>query len=194
MLLSATFDWNTWVIIPLFIFTARIFDVSIGTIRLILINRGYKILAPILGFIEVFIWVVAISKIMANLDNWVNYLFYAGGFATGNYVGMFIEEKLAIGRVGVRIVTKKGANELIQAIADNGFGVTFIEAQGKEGAVHVIFITCKRKKLKDLLELVHNYNPNAFYTIEDIRHSQNAYESSRSRSKNPRFFQLRKSK
>ena len=124
MILNIAFDWQTWVIIPLFIFVARIFDVSIGTLRIILVNRVYKILAPTLGFVEVFIWVVAISKIMENLDNWVNYIFYAAGFATGNFVGMYLEEKLAIGKVGVRIITKKGADKLIKNIGDEGFGIT----------------------------------------------------------------------
>lgn len=193
MILNIAFDWQTWVIIPLFIFVARIFDVSIGTLRIILVNRGYKVLAPILGFIEVFIWVVAISKIMENLDNWVNYIFYAAGFATGNFVGMYLEEKLAIGKVGVRIITKKGADKLIKNIGDEGFGITYVEAQGKHGDVHIIYSTCKRKKLNKLLDLVHEYNPKAFYTIEDIRHASQDYDSPQGRTKRP-IFRVRKGK
>jgi uncharacterized protein YebE (UPF0316 family) len=188
------FDWETWVLIPLFIFVARIFDVSIGTLRIILVNRGYKLLAPMLGFIEVFIWVIAISKIMENLDNWINYLFYAAGFATGNYVGMFLEEKLAIGKVGVRIVTKRGAEALIQAIGEMGFGVTYVDAQGKHGDVHIIFSTCKRKKLPILLKLVHEFNPKAFYTIEDIRYVSMEYDTPFVPKSQKRLFRIRKGK
>jgi len=171
------FDWQIWVIIPMFIFIARIFDVSIGTLRIILMNRGYKTFAPLLGFVEILIWVIAISKIMENLDNWVNYIFYAAGFATGNYVGMYIEEKLAIGKVGVRIVTKRGAEKLIKNIADQGFGITYIDAKGKYGDVHVIYSTCKRKRLNQLLDLIHEFNPKAFYTIEDIRYANHDYDN-----------------
>ncbi|MDA3910990.1 MAG: DUF2179 domain-containing protein [Bacteroidales bacterium] len=188
------FDWQTWVLIPLFIFVARIFDVSIGTLRIILVNRGYKTLAPILGFVEVFIWVIAISKIMENLDNWINYIFYAAGFATGNFVGMYIEEKLAIGKVGVRIVTKRGADKLIKSIADNGFGITYIDAQGKYGDVHVIYSTCKRKRLHQLLALVHEYNPKAFYTIEDIRFANQNYDTPAKIPGTKRLFSFRKGK
>jgi uncharacterized protein YebE (UPF0316 family) len=194
MLMSVSFDVHTWIFIPLFIFFARIMDVSIGTMRLILMNRGYKNIAPLLGFVEIFIWVIAISKIMANLDNWVNYIFYAGGFATGNYVGMYIEEKLAIGKVGVRIITKKGAEHLIESIAASGFGITYTEAHGSTGEVHIIFCTCKRKKLKVLLNLIHNYNPKAFYTIEDVRYASNEYEILHPTTQHRKVFRTRKGK
>ncbi|MFP4664499.1 MAG: DUF2179 domain-containing protein [Bacteroidales bacterium] len=171
-----SFDFETWILIPAFIFVARILDVSIGTLRLILMGRGYKKIAPILGFIEILIWVIAISKIMENLNNWINYIFYAAGFSAGTYIGMYIEEKLAIGKVGVRIITRKGAEKLIKSIGLNGFGVTYIEAKGNKEDVHVIFTTCKRKRLNKLLALVHDYNPNAFYTIEDIRWARDEYQ------------------
>lgn len=192
--MSISFDVHTWIIIPLFIFFARIMDVSIGTMRLILMNRGYKNIAPLLGFFEIFIWVLAISKIMANLDNWVNYIFYAGGFATGNYVGMYIEEKLAIGKVGVRIVTRKGADNLIESIAASGFGITYTQAQGSTGEVNIIFCTCKRKRLKTLLNLVHDHNPKAFYTIEDVRFASNEYEISHPTMPPKKVFRTRKGK
>ncbi|MFO7879305.1 MAG: DUF2179 domain-containing protein [Bacteroidota bacterium] len=171
-----SFDFETWILIPAFIFVARILDVSIGTLRLILMGRGYKKIAPILGFIEILIWVIAISKIMENLNNWMNYIFYAAGFSAGTYIGMYIEEKLAIGKVGVRIITRRGAEKLIKSIGANGFGVTYIEARGNKEDVHVIFTTCKRKRLNELLALVHDYNPNAFYTIEDIRWARDEYQ------------------
>lgn len=164
-----------WLVLPLLIFTARIFDVTIGTLRIIMVARGKKILAPILGFFEVLIWIIAVSKIMDNLDNWVNFVFYAAGFATGNYIGMLIEEKLAMGTVGVRIITAKSGDRLINTLKEKGYGLTFMNAQGREENVNVIFLTVKRSNLKELIPIIHNFNSNAFYTIEDIR-----YVSSRS--------------
>lgn len=193
ILLNINFNWDM-IILPMFIFLARIMDVSVGTMRLILMNRGYKGIAPLLGFIEVLIWVIAISKIMENLDSWVNYIFYAGGFAAGNYVGMLLEEKLAIGKVGVRIVTKRGADELIKSIGAEGFGITYIDAEGKNGPVHVIFVTVKRKRLNDLLKLVHEFNPKAFYTVEDIRYASKEYDSPRAIPKSRRINRVRKAK
>ncbi|HPA70469.1 MAG TPA: DUF5698 domain-containing protein, partial [Bacteroidales bacterium] len=86
-----------YLLLPLFIFLARIFDVSLGTLRIIFVTKGMRIIAPLVGFFEVLIWLLAISRIMQDLDNWVSYIAYAGGFATGNFVGMYLEERLAIG-------------------------------------------------------------------------------------------------
>ncbi len=158
-----------YVWLPLMIFAARICDVSIGTIRIILVARGQKLIAPLLGFVEVLIWIIAIGQIMENLDNWMCYLFYAAGFATGNYVGMVIEEKIAMGIVGLRLVTAKPADELITNLSDSGYGLTHMTAQGSVGPVNVLFITVSRKKLKDLIAIINDFNPGAFYTIEDIR-------------------------
>lgn len=158
-----------YVWLPLMIFAARICDVTIGTIRIILVARGQKVVAPLLGFIEVLIWIIAMGQIMENLDNWVTFLFYAAGFATGNYVGMIVEEKIALGIVGLRLVTAKPAGDLILALQENGYGHTHMDAHGATGPVNVLFITVNRKNLKDLITLVNEYNPGAFYTVEDIR-------------------------
>ncbi|MDD3740362.1 MAG: DUF2179 domain-containing protein [Bacteroidales bacterium] len=162
-------DMFAYVWLPLMIFCARICDVTIGTLRIILVARGQKVIAPLLGFVEVLIWIIAIGQIMENLDNWVCYLFYAAGFATGNYVGMVIEEKIAMGIVGLRLVTGKPADELIAYLSDNGYGLTHLDASGAVGHVHVLFITISRKNLNELVEVINKFNPGAFYTIEDIR-------------------------
>ncbi len=101
-----------YVLIPLLIFLARVTDVTLGTIRIVFVAKGYKFLSAVLGFFEVFIWLVAVSKIFENLDNWFYYIAYAGGFAAGNYVGLLIEERMAIGYVNIRIVTKQSGEEL----------------------------------------------------------------------------------
>jgi len=140
-----------------------------------MVSRGKKFMAPLLGFFEVLIWIIAVSKIMEHLDNWVNFLFYAAGFATGNYIGMIIEEKLAMGIVGVRIITARSGMQLIDTLREKGYGLTFMNAQGREEQVNVIFLTVKRSSLKELVPLIHNFNPHAFYTIEDIRYVSNGY-------------------
>jgi hypothetical protein len=88
------FDWYTWVILPLIVFLVRLTDVTLGTMRIIFVARGRKYLAPLLGFIEVFIWITVVSQIVRGAQNIVAYLAYAAGFAVGNYVGMIVEERL----------------------------------------------------------------------------------------------------
>jgi uncharacterized protein YebE (UPF0316 family) len=159
------------VIVPAFIFVARICDVTLGTMRIIFISRGMKMIAPILGFFEVFIWIIAIGQIFQNLTNPLNYFAYAAGFGMGNYVGMLVEERLAMGLALVRIITERDATKLIEFMRGAGYGVTVIDAEGKHGRGKVIFSVVKRKNVKDLLGAVQEYNPKAFYSIEDIRHA-----------------------
>lgn len=163
------FDWFAYVVIPLLIFLARVVDVSLDTIRIVFISKGNKILAPILGFFEVLIWLIAITRIMQNLDNVMYYIAYAAGFAAGNYIGLIIEEKLALGLQMFRIITQKEAPVLIQSLIEKGYGITFLDAEGKNGNVNVIFSVVKRSESKKVIEIINRHNPNAFYSIEDIR-------------------------
>ena len=162
-------DLFVYFLLPLLIFLARICDVTIGTIRIVMISKGKKLVAPVLGFFEILIWVIAIGKIMQNLNNPFCYVAYAGGFAIGNYVGMKVEEKLAIGLIVLRIITQEDASGLIKALRDMGFGITEIDAIGKDKKVHVIFSIMKRHDIPVIVEKINNFNPKAFYTIEDIR-------------------------
>lgn len=164
------FNWFDLVILPLLIFFARIMDVSMGTVRIILVSKGYKKLAPIVGFFEILIWIIAITRIVDNLDNWICYIAYALGFATGNYIGMLIEERLALGYEMVRIITKKEANNLIKELREKGYGTTAVDAHGNLGDVAVIYVIVSRKKLKEVVGLIYKHNPKALYTIEDIRY------------------------
>jgi len=163
------FDWITYVVIPLLIFLSRVIDVSLDTIRIVYISKGNKIWAPILGFFEVLIWLIAITRIMENLDNVIYYIAYAGGFAAGNYIGLIIEEKLALGLQMFRIITQKDGSTLIQSLTEKGYGITSIDAEGRNGNVNVIFSVVKRSESKKVIEIINRHNPNAFYSIEDIR-------------------------
>jgi len=162
-------DTFTYVILPFLIFLARICDVSIGTMRIIFVSKGKKYIAPILGFFEVFIWIIAISKIMQNLDNYINYVAYAAGFATGNFVGMIIEEKLAIGIQMIRVFISENGMELVKTLNSNGFGATTVEAHGAKERVHLVYTIVHRNEMENVLEVINAFNPRAFYTIEDVK-------------------------
>ena len=163
-----TSPFEVWVLIPMLIFIARIMDVSINTVRIMFVARGYLHLAPLLGFFEVLIWLLAMSQIMQNLDNPVNYIAYALGFATGNFVGMFLEQKIAMGLCLLRIITRKDANELINHLRTEGYYVVAIDAQGNLGQVKVIFTIVKRRKIPEIVLTIQQFNPQAVYTVEDM--------------------------
>ncbi|MDX9724891.1 MAG: DUF2179 domain-containing protein [Bacteroidales bacterium] len=156
-------------IMPLLIFLARICDVSIGTMRIIFVSKGKKNIAPILGFFEVLIWIIAISKIMQNLDNYINYVAYAAGFATGNFVGMIIEEKLAMGIQMIRVFTNDRGMDLVRLLNSNGYGATTIEAHGAKEKVHLVYSIVQRNELENVLKVINSFNPKAFFTIEDVK-------------------------
>jgi uncharacterized protein YebE (UPF0316 family) len=162
-------DLFVYVILPFLIFLARICDQSIGTLRIIFLSKGKRNIVPFLGFFEVLIWITAVSKIMQNLDNYVNYFAYAAGFATGNYVGMIIEEKLAMGYLMVRVFTNINGMGLVGILNENGFGATMVEASGARDNVHLIYTIVQRTELDQVLTLVTGFNPKAFYTIEDVK-------------------------
>lgn len=159
----------TYVILPILIFLARICDVSLGTIRVIFISKGIRYLAPIIGFFEVIIWLLAIGQIMNNLTNFVAYIAYGAGFAAGTYIGMVIEEKISLGLVSVRIITKKDPGELIQYLRLNNYGVTSLDGEGGTGKVKMVFTIIKRQDLPHVVEIIKKFHPNAFYSVDDVK-------------------------
>jgi uncharacterized protein YebE (UPF0316 family) len=162
-------DLFSYLVLPLLIFISRICDVTIGTIRIVMVAKGQKLIAPILGFFEVLIWLIAISKIIQNFDNWICYIAYGTGFATGNYIGMIIEEKLAVGIVQLQIITRANARHLIEKLKAEGYGITHQDAHGAVEEVSVIYSIIKRTDLPKVDEIIQTYNPNAFYSIADVK-------------------------
>lgn len=140
-----------WVILPLLIFIARMSDVTLGTLRNIFISRGFKKIVPIVGFFEVLIWLIAMKQVMSRADNFVCYFAWAGGFAMGTYVGMRIEERLALGMQVIRIITSEISEKLINALRDANHGITIVDAQGAIGPVKMIFSIVQRKYLKEVV-------------------------------------------
>lgn len=173
MLLSlfGSFDYYSWIILPLIIFFSRVGDVSLGTLRHVFISKGFKTIVPLLGFFEVLIWIVVVAQVMKNLNNFACYLAWAGGFATGTYVGLRIEERLALGLQVIRIITNQNSEALILALKEHNHGVTIVDAQGGMGPVKMIFTIMKRKNVQSVEKLIAAHNPNAFYSIEDIKRS-----------------------
>ena len=143
-------------------------DVTLGTIRVIFVSKGFKYLAPVVGFFEIIIWLMAIGQIMSNLNNPACYIAYAGGFAMGNFVGITIAEKLSLGVVLLRVITQKDASDLIESLSSQKYGVTSIDGHGAQGKVNIIFTIVPRKEILKVVEIVKKFNPKAFYTVEDI--------------------------
>ncbi len=158
-----------WVILPLLIFLARITDVTLGTMRIIFLSRGKRNLAPVLGFFEVLIWIVVIGQLVRNLNNIACYVAYAAGFATGTYVGMKLEEKLALGLLAVRVIVVKGAQALVEHLVQAGYGVTRLSGTGATGAVDIIYTIIERKEMRHVVDLIREVNPQAFFLVEEVR-------------------------
>lgn len=162
-------DVYAWIVLPLLVFGARVLDVTLGTLRIIFIARGRRKLAPLLGFFEVLIWIVVVSQIMQNLHSPLSFIAYAAGFATGNYVGMWIEDKLAIGTLIVRIIVPQDASSLMTRLHDAGYGVTSIDARGTLGAVTLVYTVVKRKDLYEVMTIIQETHPKAFTSVEEVR-------------------------
>jgi uncharacterized protein YebE (UPF0316 family) len=160
-------EMYTWVILPLLIFSARVVDVSLDTIRILFISKRLKYLAPVIGFFEVLIWLMAMRQIMQDLNNIAYMIAYAAGFATGNFVGMYIEQLLSIGKVIIRIISRD-CDGLVDSLRTSGCGVTSIEARGLNGPVKIIFSIINRADVAKVVAKIREFNPQAFYSLEDV--------------------------
>ena len=159
----------------LLIFLARLVDVSLGTIRMIMVVRGKRIVAALVGFMEVTIYLLAISRVLSRMDNPYNVFAYALGYATGNYVGIFLEEKMALGNIIVQVILEHEVDELVEKLRDNGFGVTVMEGCGRQGVRHLLNVTLQRKKLSKLNNIIDNHDKEAFVTVTDARAIRGGY-------------------
>jgi len=162
-------DVYAWLVLPVLIFIARVCDVSLGTIRVIFVSRGYRYLAPLLGFFEISIWLMAIGQIMRDLNNVAAYLAYATGFAMGTFAGITLEERLSLGMVIVRVITKRDCTPLIDRLKVESYGLTMLDAEGATGPVTILFTVLKREDLPRVVGIIKEFNPHAFYSVEDVR-------------------------
>ncbi|HNX87063.1 MAG TPA: DUF2179 domain-containing protein [Bacteroidales bacterium] len=171
-----------YVVLPFLIFSFRIVDQSIGTIRLIFAAKGMKRLAPLFAFFESFIWLLAIGQIMKQLDNIYCYIAYALGYATGNYFGILLEEKLSIGNVVIRVIPKKDTTALIDRLRELKYGVTVVNVDGMMGPTKMLFTTVRRKEAGQVIAIIKEFNPTAFYTIDEVKTVSGGYFDPRHRS------------
>lgn len=177
-------DLFNWVVIPLLIFIARLGDVTLATLRNIFISKGFRRIVPFVGFFEVLIWLIAMKQVMSKADNLASYLAWAFGFACGTYVGMRIEERLALGTQVIRIITNQLSQELIEALREANHGITVVDAEGSKGPVKMIFTVVKRTSVPDVIAILEKHQPNAFFSVEDVRNAQHGVFRSSERKLN----------
>lgn len=160
---------------PLVIFGLRIVDVSLATTRMLLAVRGQRVLVPVIGFFEVLIWLFAAGSAIQYLDSPLHVIGYAAGFAAGNVVGLWVEEKLALGLATVRVISEHGGVEAADALREEGFGVTEFAGQGRRGTVEVLYTVVRRSQVKRILALVNEWAPDSFVTVEEPRSIQRGW-------------------
>ena len=151
------------------IFMLRIGDMSLDTIRLLFVVRGKKKLAWILGFFQALIFVVAISTVLSNLNNPLNIIGYAAGFATGNVIGIIIEQRLAIGHIHLTVMSPLRGSIVGEMLRKNGFGVSELSARGRDGMVAVLHCNVHRKDIAAAEKIILEADPDAVITAEDVR-------------------------
>jgi uncharacterized protein YebE (UPF0316 family) len=173
--LELPFDLTVWVLTPLIIFIARICDVSISTVRIIMLSRGNRGIAPVLGFFEVTIWLIAIRQIFQHLDNPAAFIAYGLGFAAGTWIGMLLEEKLALGYMAVRAIVMSDDKRLPKALTDADFGVTTFVGEGRDGTVRLVFTIIPRRQLDKVMKIIDQINPNAFVSVTDVRSAHEGF-------------------
>ncbi len=169
------------IVIPILIFLARVIDVSLGTIRVIFISKGFKIMAPLLGFFEVLIWLVAVRQLLTEMTHWTYFIAYAGGFAAGTFVGIYIEDKLSIGKVVIRIVSKKDPHKLFRKLEEEKSTITSTNADSNNGKVKVIYTIVKRQDIGKVLEITKKHDHDAFYSISDVRFARDEILTTKSK-------------
>jgi len=155
--------------LPFLVFFARICDVTLGTLRVIFVSKGQKYLAPVVGFCEVLIWVIVISEIFSKTNDFVCYVAYAGGYATGSFIGISVEERIALGTLLIRVYTKKLGKELVQQLNRAGFGATITYGEGVEGEVGIVQTVINRTNGKKVEKIISDFDSQAFYVVTDVR-------------------------
>ena len=154
---------------PLVVYFLRATDVTMGTMRMLLIMRGHRLIAPLIGFVEILLWITAVGIVVRYLESPLHVVGYAAGFATGNYLGLRLEEKLALGVATIRTVVGEGGAHLASELRRTGFGVTETPGRGKDGPVEVLYSVLPRKRIERCLAVIDEYAPDAFVVVDEPR-------------------------
>lgn len=157
------------------IFGLRVTDMTLDTLRVLFVMRGRKKVAWILGFFQSAIFVLAIGRVLTQLDNPLNIIGYAAGFATGNVVGMLIEERIAIGHISLNIISPSRGSAIVTHLRQNGYAVTELSGRGKDGMVSMLSCSVLRKQVDSVYQLISEIDPEAFVTAEDVRPLKHGY-------------------
>lgn len=180
-------DWSVVGMCALIV-GGRVLDVSLGTLRTVMVVTGRRGFAFLLGFCEVLIWITVVGQLIAHLDHWLYYPAYALGFALGCFVGMTIERRLAFGTQVIQVFSRT-AHPVATAIRAMSFGeglrhvaVTEMEARGHKGPVGVLFVEVPRRYVKAVTQQVLRVDPEAYFIIDDVRHASSAASRVQSRS------------
>jgi len=156
------------ILFALMIFAIRVISISLDTLRLIFTMRRAKFWVWMLGFVNSMIWVLTFSFVLSDIENFLNIIVYGAGFATGNVLGMWIEDKLAIGFAEVRVISPKLGAAILDVMREQNYAVTEIPARGKDGMVSVITSSIRRSQIHEFEKLVREVDENAFITTEDV--------------------------
>ncbi len=157
------------ILLALGVFFLRVINQSLDTLRVVMMLRGRKAATWVLGFVETVIFVVALGSVITGLDNVLNIIGYSAGFATGNTLGMWVEDRLAIGYINLRVVSPKRGTAVVDLLRAEGYGVTEIPARGKDGTVSLLNLSVRRKEVDEVQRLVESVDDTAFITSEETR-------------------------
>lgn len=171
VMLNVFLDTYPWAL-PLAIFFGRICDVSLGTLRILFVSRGEKKIAPLIGFLEVFIWVVIISQVLSRANDLVSFVAYAGGYAAGTYIGLYIEERIGFGFAKFRVFTLRNGHDLMKLLNEKGYGSTIVHGEGSVSETDIVETVISRQNTKIVEEMVKDFDPKAFWLVEDVRTKQ----------------------
>lgn len=164
-------DLYPWAL-PLCIFFGRICDVSLGTLRILFVSRGERRIAPLIGFVEVFIWIVIIAQVLSRANDLLSFLSYAGGYATGTFIGMYIEERIGYGFVKYRVFTLQNGLDLVALLNRGGYGSTLVHGEGSVSEIDIVETVINRKDGKKVEGIISEFDPKAFTIVEDVRAKQ----------------------
>lgn len=186
--------------IPLLIFGARLLDVPIGTVRMLMVMSGYRLVSAGLGFFEVIIWVIAVGKAIEYLSSPIALAAYGAGFAAGTLLGMHIEQKLAVGWRVVRVINPRPELTLAERLRRQGLHATRVDGHGggggsgRDGPVEMVFLAVKRRMVSEVMEKISGIAPDAFVSVERAERVSGftSIASVRAANKPWRFGQLRK--
>ena len=150
----------------LIIFSLRLADQSLGTMRALLVAKNKPIYAALIGLVESAIWIVAISQVVKDIDDPILIGSYAAGFAAGTILGSYIERIVGVGNIVVRVFCPANSPSVAAKLREDGYGVTIIDGQGKDGPVKIYLCVIPRRKLKSVLNMIEKINPNSFITTD----------------------------